>query len=373
MPNLLTGKPFAVDSLFAARTSGSFKGTSDNLAWNTRRGGLVLVPPFKGAGSRSKEIRGTFVSEVVEAEFPFEEMLPSWNLQLDEKVQGYWVELRVSADGEKWSPWFYFGSGGTAVARKGKRVAKAPAWGEVYIDYLMLKKPAKFFQYCVGLESEREALANPATRPVLRRFFVSYSNVEGDEELYRSRANGAKPPRLRKDFLIPMPYRSQRTVSEKSLRHQICCPTCVSMILEANGVHKETLEVAAEALCHETKIYGVWPRAVQTAANNGMEAWVDRFRGHAQVKTVLASGQPVMASIRVNKGDWKHKGYGTSGGHLILLRGIRSNGDYIVNDPYATGPGGAEIDYSEADLEKVWLEKGGVGILIRKPEGAASR
>ncbi len=367
MGNVLIGKTYAIDRLYRVDAAAAFAGKSVNLGWNSRRQGMVLVPPAVGAAARSAIIRGKFTSTPVQAELPFHEVLPSWNIELDEKAQGYRIALRVAGQNDKWSPWFYLGSGGIAVERVARKTTQSAAWGEVHTDFLVLRKAATQFQYRVELESTREASAVPAQRATLRRFFVSYSNTSEDPELYREFKSASLPELPRREINIPIPYRSQRDVAVKKLRNQICCPTCVSMILAANGIEKPTLQVAAEALCRETDTYGVWPRASQIAAMNGMDAWVQRLRTHAEVKSMLASGQPVMASIRVNKGDWAHKTYTQSKGHLILLRGIRMNGDYIVNDPFATGPTGAEIDYSEKDMEKVWLEKGGVAIIIRKP------
>ena len=74
-----------------------------------------------------------------------------------------------------------------------------------------------------------------------------------------------------------------------------------------------------------------------------------------------------MASIRVDRGELKSARYKSSKGHLILLVGYTPNGDYIVNDPYSEVPNGAEIEYTEADIGKVWLDKGGVAVVIRAP------
>jgi hypothetical protein len=362
MPNSLGRPPFAIDELFRGERSADFLGESKNL--QKRKPGLCLIPGEANGNSRGA-VRGSFLSARQTAKFPFHELLPSWNIRLDESQQGYRIHVRVADERLAWSPWFYFGSGGTMVEKAGGKNTKSPRWGSVNIDYLQLHKPAHYFQYRVELESPRE-LCTPKACPVVQRFFVSYSNTAEDELLF-ARLNGHSPSTKVKACRIKVPYRSQRDVSVKHLRDQICCPTCVSMVMEHLGISKETLQVAEEAYDAEYKMYGTWPRASQAAANNGLESWVQRFRTHEQVAAQLAADQPIMASIRANPGELRNARYKKTRGHLILLIGNRANGDYIVNDPYSEGPRGAEIIYARADIEKVWLDNGGVGIVIRKP------
>lgn len=363
MPNALGRPKYVVDALYRAAAAKDFVGDRKNLKWVKGSGGLHLIPQAQ-ASSRGV-VRGSFTSAARRSEFPFDELLPSWNFRLDEATQGYRVNVRVADARRIWSPWFYLGSGGTMIPQPGRKTTKSPRWGSVNIDYLNLNRPAHYFQYRVELVSPRN-LCTLQTCPVLQRFFISYSNTGEDENLH-SDLQVVLPKAKTKATHIKVPYRSQRDVSAKHLRDQICCPTCVSMVMEHNGHFKETLQVAEEAYDAEHKIYGAWPRAAQTAANNGFEAWVQRFRSHEQVTQLLAADQPVMASIRANPGELRNARYKKTRGHLILIVGTRANGDYIVNDPYSEGPRGAEITYAREDIEKVWLDNGGVGIVIRKP------
>ncbi|MGI8907995.1 MAG: C39 family peptidase [Candidatus Sumerlaeaceae bacterium] len=370
MRNFLNRPQFAVDALYRAVAAGDFDGERRNLTWSRRRHALLLTSQPNGKSrAGAKKVRGTYTSKPTRAEFQFHEVLPSWNLRLDESTQGYRIYLRVADESVRWSPWFYFGSGGTSAQHPPEHpTTRSSRWGIVHIDYLELSRAATWFQYRVELESAPHASGLPVQQPVLERFFISVSNTSGDAGLYAARNAETNGFRAARAQAIRVPYRSQLDVSVPRLREKICCPTCVAMMLERAGIDKSTLDVAAEAYDAEHKIYGVWPRAAQTAANNGCEAWVQRFRTHAQVKQMLLEGQPIMASIRVGKGELNRALYSASGGHLMLLRGFRRNGDYIVNDPYSAGPKGGAIDYTEEDIGKVWLDKGGVGIIIRNPK-----
>lgn len=376
MNNVLLGHPLAVDALFRA---------DDSFSLN--------IPAGRRLARR--RLRAAFTSPEITAEFPFNELLPSWNIRLDEHRQSYLVHVRV-ADERGWSPWFYLGGGGSVIHRRGvSKIERAPGWGRVKIDYLLLERPARRFQYRVELESSARAAQSPRIGPpALRRFFVSYSNTTGDEALHASRRRGALSPAAPAGEkssapptganghsadgaapwarVLPVPYRLQTAVPHRKLGHEICCPTCVAMILESHGLDFSTLTVAGHAWCGERRIYGIWPRAAQAASRHGLEAWVDRFRTPDDVKRLIAEGVPVMASIRVKEGELPTARYPKSAGHLILIRGFRPDGAFVVNDPYSPGSGGAEIVYSEEEMTKVWFDKGGVGIVIRRPAAAES-
>lgn len=366
MANSLGRPAFAVDRLYRADSSKHFDGDRKKLVWHPRAQGLLLN--VNGNSGRPGIHKGVYTSSPIRAVFSFQELVPSWNIRINEQFQGYRVCIRVGNNGRKWSTWFYFGSGGIShLSRSCRNTIDSTLWGRVNIDYLSLHRPAEWFQYRIELESTGPLPDSWRGQVALQRFFVSYSNISQDPELHATYSVPVGLPRVSCEVMHKIPYRSQLSVSVKNLRGQICCPTCVAMVLEKHGVDKPTLQVAQEAYDPEHKIYGVWPRASQAAANNGMEAWIQRFRTHEDVRALLLSGQPVMASIRVILGELPSSSYKKSNGHLILLCGFRKNGDYIVNDPYCSGPKGAEIYYPAHEIEKVWLDKGGVGIIIRKP------
>src|SRR5262245_1718876 len=150
MPNSL-GRPARLENhLFGSSASDLHSGESVGLAWNTRRRGLVLMP---GKSARTRIARGTFLSMPVQTSFAFNEFIPSWNLQLDERNQGYKIEIRFFSRDGKWSPWFYFGTGGTFQGKTTKPRTTIKRWGRVLIDYATLEQPASMFQYRIQLQA----------------------------------------------------------------------------------------------------------------------------------------------------------------------------------------------------------------------------
>jgi hypothetical protein len=353
MANTLDNPPHAVDDFRTARNRRDFRGEACGMGWDAARRGIAL----DGAA-------GWYVSEPQRPGFGFQDILPSWNIALDERTQGYRIHLRVADEAGRWSPWFYFGSAGTMLDPKpARRVMRSAGWGEVDVDHLRLSKPAAAYQYRVSLENRRSR----GQAPALLRFSVCASDRGGDEARWKA-AEAAKPP-LGDDWLttLPVPYRSQRWIADRRTAGSICCPTCIAMVLEGSGVSLPTLQVAGEAFDAENGIYGNWPRAAQLVVKHGLESYVTRFRRDEDVKRMIARGLPVVASIRARKGELTRARYDRTAGHLILIRGFTRDGDYIVNDPYSEGPEGEESVYPREDIRRVWFDKGGAGIVILNP------
>jgi hypothetical protein len=338
------------DFLHIAEGGRGFRGTLDRMKWVPKQRCLVTASPKPGAG-----VFASYCSPVIRCRFPATEFLPSWNARVPEGA-GFRVSMRVYDEEGQESPWFFMGEGG-AWRKQADEVTSDDAWGKVRVDYLDLDKPTTAFQYKVEFIVPGGDV--PEVPAELHRFFVHYSGIAKRD----CRSLGA--PEL--DYVrLSVPYRSQLDVEREDIRHVVCCPTCVAMVLESRGVNKSTLEICDAAYDERHKIYGIWPRASQAAFEHGVKSWVQRFRHLAGVRACLLSGQPIIASIRVGEGQLRGARYPSSKGHLIVIKGITETGKILCNDPYSAGPEGHEIEYEVEDIEKVWLDCGGVGIMVEK-------
>jgi hypothetical protein len=163
---------------------------------------------------------------------------------------------------------------------------------------------------------------------------------------------------------LPVPFRAQGNAA-KPLRPEICSPTSVSMVMQYHGFDRPTEENALAIYDAEYDMFGNWARAVAWAGQNGFDAWLTRFRTWDQVKAAIASGQPIVASIRFKKGQCPSFVMQQTAGHLIVIRGVTRDGDLIVNDPASRDRGNGAI-YKASELETAWIGHGGVGYVIRK-------
>jgi hypothetical protein len=167
---------------------------------------------------------------------------------------------------------------------------------------------------------------------------------------------------------LGVPFRAQGD-STRALAGQICSPTSTSMVMQYCGVDRPTVENALAIYDADTDIFGNWGRAVARAGEMGLDAWIMRFRNWDQVKAMIAAGQPIICSIKAEKGDFKGPFiYESTDGHLIVIRGLTADGGVIVNDPARRVKGDGFV-YRQDDLGRAWMGHGGVGYLIRKPAG----
>jgi hypothetical protein len=358
--NPMGNPPGMVDRLVMIDSAEAFqRGKLDGLEIKgNERGVATVVMEQKGEPERYPK-RGTWTSDEVVTAFPFTEVIPSWNLVAPPETGVYFeVRVRDAAAGE-WSPWLYIGYWGKVrVARKIEEFDG----GTSNTDNLTLKKPADAYQIRAIFQSF--AAVGDAT-PALRRVAVVYSGVVKDDA---ERERLTWKPEVRDDWAVDLkiPFRAQGD-STKALAGQICSPTSVSMVMHHFGVDRPTIENALSIYDEDSGIFGNWGRAVARAGELGLDGWVTRFRNWDQVKATVAQGQPIICSIKAKKGDFQGPYiYESTGGHLIVLRGLTPEGNVIVNDPARRVKGDGFV-YNREDVERIWIGHGGVGYVIRKP------
>jgi hypothetical protein len=114
---------------------------------------------------------------------------------------------------------------------------------------------------------------------------------------------------------------------------------------------------------------GNWPFNTAYAAGFGLDAFVTRLRSLREAELFLRAGIPLAASITVDPGglDGYPHHHGTAG-HLVVIVGLTSEGDPIVNDPAAPSNGEVRRVYDRTQFERAWLAgSGGVVYVIRAP------
>ena len=301
-----------------------------------------------------------FESGVIHTPFPLNEVVPSWNVEVPPDT-GFLVQLRMGLSGEdRWTPYYYLGVWGACTPPAEK--ITSDEFGRIDIDYFMSRRLFDRIQYRVRLFGRP---GRPGPR--LRRFAVVCTNSLGDKGLYsRTRRTIELPPKTRWQRRLPVPYRSQ-TVEDDSIRHSICSPTSVAMVMAYRGVERPTRHMCDMIWDAEYGLYGNWARAVQGAFVEGVPGYVMRFGTWDEVKAAIARDQPVIASIRVPHGALTGAPYKASAGHLLVIAGFDEDGNVLVNDPAAKTKEAGLAAYKADEMQKVWLDAGGVGYILLPP------
>jgi hypothetical protein len=350
----------SVDRLVMIDTAEAFsRGVVDHASITTGNDcGIVL----DDKRPKSWPQEGTWTSPEMKPQFPFKNLLPSWNV-LTPPETGVQVDARArdALTGE-WTDWLYMGAWGREAYEMERKIASGPA--KIDIDEMILDRPADAYQVRVRLfnfDVEKRDLT-----PRVRRIAVSYSGVP---------KNGIQLDQLPTEGWardLKVPFRAQ--VDEKlplPLRGKICSPTSVSMVLQHWGIDRPTVANAMAIYDSNYEMFGNWNRAVQYAGQFGLDAYLTRYRSWEQVKGEIARGQPVIASIRFKRGTFPSNVNNSSEGHLLVIRGMTPDGDLIVNDPASLQRGNGAI-YKASEFAQAWFDNGGVGYIIRPPTTQAT-
>jgi hypothetical protein len=274
------------------------------------------------------------------------------------------------------------GSALPARAVAGSRPAPggpAPAGGSAStltpdIDQYRVSPPARHVRLRVRIHgADLEAVTRA---PTLLAISLSNDDASSSAEIAAAPGDAPRPPVAREPqglgeapmvarAALPVHALSQMEAPE-ALRHRICSPTSVAMVLRYWERAATPLELAEEMYDRRRDLYGVWPAAIRAAARRGIHGYLLRFPSWAAAAWCLDHGLPIIASVRYAEGELRGAAIGSTRGHLLVLRGHQDE-TVLVNDPAA--PTAAEVPrpYALADLRRVWLERSGVGYVLFDP------
>ena len=301
-----------------------------------------------------------YESPVIEPGIEFNEVVVSWNVDAPAGA-GCCIEIRVGRRfGDSWSPYLHIGDWGD-VLPAGEPLVECEQ-GKIDVDYFRSQQRFDRLQYRIRAASD---LAEDASLRV-ERIAVCVSDSTGIPPAVAGEpAFVETPPPAAWQRRLPVPFRSQAT-KVPDLVSRICSPASVAMVLAYRGVDCETEEVAAACYDPGHDLYGNWPRAIQAAYTFGIPGYLARFSRWEDVERMIAVGQPLVISIRVDEQSELTGGrYRATEGHLLVLTGFDTDGNVTVNDPAYRDPAKGQATYLRRDLEYVWMRaRGGLAYVL---------
>ena len=314
--------------------------TDDMLQNIETSSGVVLSVDGKSIVLEDNLLSGYLILKPQNSAEPFNEGLPSWNGTAPHDSSSFKVQMRFPLS-TGWSPWLTVG------------FWKANIWSNYgstsysggYIDYdnVKLFSYQSSWQFKVIFERKNIKNAPPSLNKL--SFFVSDSRTTSS--LNYSEIINDNPPQI----FIPTDFIYQYAV-DPIIGPDICSPTSTSMVLKSYDIEVDPYKFAKDNYDPYFKIFGIWPRAVQNAAQYGLVGAVTRYRNWSDTYDVLANNGRIVMSI----------GEPLYSGHLIMLAGFTSSGNPIVHDP-AKNNGYAYV-YNKSSLSHSWFDKGGVAYTL---------
>ncbi len=274
----------------------------------------------KSRGSRSLEV--VLTSPVIAAQFPWHELIASWNADMPEdtylKIEARAIYLtgatRFYTMG-LWSP------NPTRFPRESVPNQNDED-GNVATDTLLLRRPAERLQVRLTMGSE------DLRKATMKFLGISLTDINV--------APAPLPPNsIAWNKSIPVPERSQIAYPNGKV---LCSPTTVSMLMGywATALKRPELDRDVPQIVdaiYDTKWKGTgnWPFNTAYAGSfRGMRAYVTRLSDVSELEDWIAAGIPVGLSLDYDR--LRGKGPGPNG-HLVVLVGFTQNGDPIINDP----------------------------------------
>jgi len=314
---------------------------------------IAIAPPTAGAES-------AYESPVVEPELEFNEALLSWNVDVPDEATVR-VELRVGRLAyDTWSPWLTLAQWGPGSFAD-EPLMKSEQ-GNIDKDYFRSTDWYDRLQYRLRVTGTSQAVG-------IRRVGVCVSDTTGiPTALPRPKPVREPVEAAAWQRTLPVPFRSQRT-DDPQMKHGICSPTSVGMVMEYRGVSQTNETIAQRAFDARHRIYGNWPMNVQAAYTFGVPGYVARFSDWDDVRAMIAAGNPLVISIVAKEGELHNAPYKSTDGHLIVITGFADADHVTVNDPAARTARAGQRKYSTADLETVWMRaKGGTAYVLLPPQ-----
>lgn len=199
-----------------------------------------------------------------------------------------------------------------------------------------------------------------ARRPTL----VCVSLSDGDGRDVPPPSPPATPARGAPVDLAVPPLSQMETPA--AIRGRICSPTCLAMVLAYWHRPVDPVVLAAETFDPRQDLYGIWPAAIRAAARRGVAGYLLRFPSWAAAAWCLDRRLPLIASVRYGAGELAGAAIPETRGHLLVVRGYEGD-RVLVNDPAAPTASQVPRRYARADLERVWLDRTGVGYVLFEP------
>lgn len=337
--------------------------------WDARH--IAHWPQDGSAPAAIPAARAVLVSPLAEPLTPFDTVLPSWRATTP---PGTWIELYVQALlGTRWTRPYCLGAWDTTPAPGQRRSfdAQRDADGAVATETFQLNEPARAVQARVVLCAERAD-----TLPTLDQLTLCLS-ARSHAALRGARHDLSSAPVQVAEPLNPPAFSQYAYPGGAGW----CSPTALGMVLgywyQRTGDSRLQPFIAPECVPNlivpqvDDPAYGCgnWAFNTAYAATLGLEAYLTQLLSLHQMAGWVAAGVPVICSLAWEPGDLSDAPIPRSDGHLLVVCGMRSDGQVLVADPAGADAGQVRRVYQGEQFAACWQHhSAGLVYLIHPPD-----
>jgi len=297
--------------------------------------GIEIAPDGKSVVLSNGVTNGSIVFEPDSSEYPFNRGLPSWNGHVANDKSSFKVLMRFYKNG--WSPWLTIGYWKENIWQS--YGATSYNEGKIDIDYAVLNSYHSKWQFQVLMR--RTGSSEPS--PSLNKLSFFASDQQTTDNVNITSIVNDKPTAI----FIPTQHYYQYSI-DPDIGGDICSPTSVAMVLRSYNIEVDPLQFAIDNYDDYWGMFGIWPRAVQNAAEFNLDGEVTRYRTWSQAREILAEGGRIVMSV----------GLPLYEGHLMMLAGFDAQGNPLVHDPAKSN--GYGYKFNKTSLSESWFNKGGI-------------
>lgn len=311
--------------------------------------GVKLSIDGKSFELEDNVLEGYIIIKEQTSQFPFNQGLPSYNGKVYDNKSGFKVLIRFPY-GNGWSPWLTVGYWQTNIWNT--YGSTSYSGGYVDVDYVKLSSYVSKWQFQIILTRTTLSSKSPSIHKV--SFFISDSRTTSNVNVAQLVNDNPK------EFFISTSFIYQYSV-DPVIGKDICSPTTVSMILKSYNIQVDPYQFAVTTYDTYHKMFGVWPRVVQNAAEYGLDGAVTRYRTWSDARKVLDANGRIAMSL----GSPLYPN-----GHLVMLAGFTNDGRVIVHDPAKSN--GYSYIHDKTNLTQSWFAKGGISYTFYNPNNVTS-
>jgi peptidase C39-like protein len=346
----------------------------------------VLGAHVDGSGTY---VSGTWTSPVYPMDFPFNELVSSWNAKTS---PGTWIqsEVKPQLNNGHWAKWYILGrwTYNDSDFHRTSVGAQGDADGFVAIDTLFTKDhPAVAYQ--LRLTIFRRAELTAAQAPVsVSRYSAVTSNLTNQNSNFPSATtmNG-------QTIDLNLPKFSQETHHGEYPEFDNggeawCSPTSTAMVVRywerETGTHyapsatetswvgfadPEVDYTARFVYDYHYQGAGNWPFNTAYAAERGLVSDVTQLHSLREAEPFIRARIPLVASVAWNPNKLDGASIKSTNGHLLVIGGFTGNGNVIAYDPASPTNADVRHVYDRQQFERAWIPASGGIVYVDRPAG----